>query len=59
MSEIAYIKFNPLFPESGSTDFIKEHFIKKVNSLIGENKSTTVAALINKINYDPLIEKQN
>ncbi|AAZ27340.1 lipase family protein [Colwellia psychrerythraea] len=57
MSELAYIKFNSLFPESGSTDFIKEHFIKKVNSLVGEEKSKIVTTLINKINYNPTVEK--
>lgn len=58
MSELAYIKFNSLFPQSGSTDLIKKHFIKKVNSLIGEKKSTIVSTLINKINYDPTAEKE-
>lgn len=39
MSELAYIKFNLLFPKNGSTDLIKGSFIKKVSALVGENKS--------------------
>lgn len=52
MSELAYIKFNPLFSKTGSPDFIREHFLKKVNALVGENKSIIIATLINKIDYD-------
>lgn len=58
MSELAYIKFNPLFSEDGSTELIKNYFIKKVSALVGENKSKVVSILIDKINYDSTVEKE-
>lgn len=57
MAELAYIRFNPLFPESGTSEFIREHFIKNLESLVGGVNSRIVATLINKINYDHTIEK--
>lgn len=57
MSELAYIKFNPLFSDDGSPEFIRDHFIKKINSLVGENKSKIVSTLISGIDYDPKKEK--
>lgn len=57
MAELAYIRFNPLFPENGTTEFIRDHFIKNVESLVGNKNSKIVSALINKINYDHTIEK--
>lgn len=57
MSELAYMKFNPLFPQDGSTDLIKNYFIKKVSALVGENKSKIVSTLIDKINYEPEVEE--
>lgn len=48
VSELAYVKFNPLFTNAE----LKSFFIEKVNQLIDENKKMSLVKLIDLVNYD-------
>ena len=48
LSELAYIRFNPLLPNSKS----KGYFLEKINSLIDENRQENLAKLIDTVAYD-------
>lgn len=54
-SELAYIKFNPLLPKEEQ----KDYFLEKVESLVGENKKSSLIKLMDLLSYDPEQEKQN
>lgn len=48
LSELAYIKFNPLMPNTTT----KDYFIKKLESLIDEDRIKGLVGLINETEYD-------
>jgi hypothetical protein len=54
LSELSYIKFNPLFKslDGKDTQFIKDYFIKKVSNLVDESKVGALNMLIDKVGYD-------
>ncbi|MFT6402452.1 MAG: hypothetical protein ACJA2D_001774 [Pseudohongiellaceae bacterium] len=53
ISELAYVKFNPIFK-----DTTKDYFIKKVSELVNENKIKSLSSLIDIVAYDPEKEKE-
>ena len=55
LSELAYIKFNPLF--SGNEQ--KSWFIDNINTLVGENSKSSLLKLIDAVGYDHDKEKEN
>ncbi len=55
MSELAYIKFNPLFTNGAKQ---KNYLLEAVSKLIGDNKKSSLLKLIDKIAYDPDAEKE-
>ena len=48
LSELAYIRFNPLLLGSKR----KDYFLKMINSLIDENRQDNLAKLIDTVAYD-------
>ena len=54
LSELAYIKFNPLF----STDNQKKWFLKNVEKLVDDNRKASLVELIDLISYDHEEEKK-
>lgn len=56
MSELAYIKFNPLLLGDGLNKPINKYIIKKISTLASDNTSERVSASIDKTNYDPKVE---
>ena len=54
LSELAYIKFNPIF----SHDQHKKHFLGNLSKLVGENKASSLSKLIDLVGYDHLAEKK-
>jgi len=48
LSELAYLRFNPLF----SNDQQKEYFLESISKLINENKKSSLFKLIDLIGYD-------
>jgi len=53
ISELAYVKFNPLF-----RDTTKDYFIKKVSELVSENKINSLNSLIKIVGYDAKKEEK-
>lgn len=53
ISELAYVKFNPIFKDS-----TKDYFIKKVSELVDENKIKSLNSLISIVGYDAEKEKE-
>ncbi len=53
ISELAYVKFNPIFKNS-----TKDYFIKKVSELVDENKIKSLNSLIKIVGYDAEKEKK-
>lgn len=47
ISELAYVKFNPIFKDS-----TKDYIIKKVSELAGDGKVNSLNVLIETIGYD-------
>jgi|GEM_PF-3980878 len=47
-AELAYVKFNPLLPES----LQKDTFLKHIETLLGEQKKSAVVKLIDLLGYD-------
>lgn len=54
LSELAYIKFNPLF----KNDQIKEYFLENIAKLADENKKSSLLKLIDLVGYDPQEEQK-
>jgi len=54
VSELAYIKFNPLF----SNDKQKDYFLENISKLVGKNKKSSLIKLIKKVGYDHNKEKE-
>jgi hypothetical protein len=54
ISELAYIKFNPIFKDSS-----KERFIKQVSNLVGNKDIKSLNTLIEIVGYDADEEKKN
>ncbi len=54
MSELAYIRFNPLF----SGDEQKAYFIENLSKLVDKNRSTSLIKLLDVIGYDHNEEKK-
>jgi len=54
LSELAYIRFNPLFGK----DEQKDYFIEKVSELINSKKVSALYKLLNMVNYDADTEKE-
>ncbi len=52
LSELAYLKFNPLF----SNEKVKDYFLENISKLASENKKSALVKLIDTVGYDP--EKQ-
>ena len=53
ISELAYVKFNPLFKSKP-----KDYLIKQLAQLIDENKIKSLTQLIQTVNYDPETNKK-
>jgi hypothetical protein len=53
ISELAYLRFNPIFKDSS-----KEHFIKQVSKLVGNKDIKALNALIEIVGYDAVEEKK-
>jgi len=54
MSELAYIRFNPLF----SDDKKKGYFLEKISRLIDKNKKSSLVKLLDIVGYDHTKEKE-
>ncbi|MCK5149092.1 lipase family protein [bacterium] len=54
MSELAYIRFNPIFSSKGQ----KDYFLDNVTALIDENKKSSLLKMIDMLGYDHLEEKK-
>jgi len=53
ISELAYVKFNPIFKDN-----TKDYFLKKISELVNENKIKSLNSLINIVAYDSEKEKE-
>ena len=53
-SELAYLRFNPLFSNVAQ----KEFFLEKVDKLLNQGKQRAVSKLVDMFAYDPTEEKQ-
>lgn len=53
ISELAYVKFNPIFKSS-----TKDYFIKEISKLVDENKTKSLEKLIEIVGYDPQEEEK-
>lgn len=53
ISELAYVKFNPIF-----RDTTKDYFIKKISELVSENKIKSLNSLIKIVGYDAKKEEE-
>lgn len=54
MSELAYIRFNPLF----SSDKKKNYFIENISKLVNKNKKSSLLKLLDIVGYDHNKEKE-
>lgn len=54
LSELAYIKFNPLF----SGDKQKDYFLENISKLVNESKKSSLVKLIDLVGYDHHKEKE-
>jgi len=54
LSELAYLKFNPFFPDQE----LKGYFIDNISKLIKEDKKTSLLKLVDAVGYDHEKEKQ-
>ena len=54
MSELAYIRFNPLF----SNDKQKDYFVDNISKLIDKNKKSSLLSLLDIVGYDHNKEKK-
>ena len=52
ISELAYVRFNPVFKDS-----TKQYFIDNISRLIDENQTKSLQKLIEIVGYDPKIEE--
>lgn len=63
LSELVYIKFNPLFanlsPQSDGQDpeYIKAHFIQRISKMIDSDRATLLSSIIDNVAYDHHSEK--
>ena len=55
MSELAYIRFNPLFSQNEH----KKFFLDNISKLIGNDSKSSLVKLIGVIGYDSVKEKEN
>lgn len=53
LSELAYIKFNPLFPSNEQ----KDYFLENISKLVNKNSKSSLLKLINLVGYDHQKEK--
>lgn len=53
ISELAYVKFNPIFKDS-----TKDYFIKQISELVDENKIKSLNSLIKIVGYDAKKEEE-
>lgn len=65
LSELAYIKFNPLFGpanESASdekkSEYIKQYFIDRISSMIDDKHANLVTTLLQQVAYDHTLNKK-
>lgn len=54
ISELSYLRFNPLF----SNDEQKDYFLENISKLVSENKKSSFIKLLNIIGYDHIKEKE-
>ena len=54
LSELAYIRFNPLF----SNNEHKDYFLDRISELLNENKESSLMKLIDLVGYDHNQEKK-
>lgn len=54
ISELAYVKFNPIFKNSTKKDYL----IEKISKLVDENKAKSLNKLIEIVGYDPEVEEE-
>ncbi len=55
ISELAYIRFNPLFSNGGKQ---KDYFLENILKLIDDNKKSSLLKLLDLVGYDPDAEKK-
>ncbi len=53
VSELAYLRFNPIFKETA-----KDYFLKRVSTLVDQNNIKSLQGLIDIVGYDEELEKQ-
>lgn len=53
LSELAYLRFNPLF----SNDEHKDFFVDNLSKLVDENRKSALLKLIDALAYDPAVEE--
>ncbi len=54
LSELAYIKFNPLF----SSDAQKNYFVENISKLVGDSKKSSLVKLLDLVGYDHNKERE-
>jgi triacylglycerol lipase len=55
LSELAYLRFNPLFSRQKQ----KDYFLEQISKLVNENKKSSLLKLIDTVAYDHVAEKKN
>jgi len=55
MSELAYIRFNPLFSKNEQ----KDYFIENISKLVNKNKKSALVKLLDIVGYDHMKEKES
>ena len=70
LSELAYIKFNPLFgeveeklskktpPNERKSEYIKQYFVARITKMIDSDSAAILSSIIDKVAYDHTLEKQ-
>lgn len=53
ISELAYVRFNPIFKDS-----TKEYFVREISKLVDENKAKSLEKLIDIVGYNPQEEEK-
>jgi predicted lipase len=54
ISELAYVRFNPIFKDTA-----KDYFLKKIATLMDENKVQALQRLIDIVGYDEVAERES
>lgn len=58
LSELVYIKFNPLFANADQNpEYIKAHFIERISKMIDADKAAFLSTMLERVAYDHDAEK--